>query len=137
MRMTHKRTGAKRSACRAFTLIELTLVIIIISVLAATVMPRFFGRSEQARIAAAKLDIKTISTGIEMFELDTGRYPQDIKDLRTNPGIDTWKGPYLKKDPKDPWAREYEYSLQGSEGKDYKVCTKGPSEEKTEDDICE
>jgi len=121
---------------KAFTLIELMLVVIIIGVLAAMVMPRLVGRSEQARVAAAKADITTISLALDLFEMDIGYYPDTLDDLRKKPGAgDLWKGPYLKKDPKDPWGREYEYEKASEEG-DYKLCSKGPDEEKSEDDIC-
>jgi general secretion pathway protein G len=112
------------------------LVVIIIGVLAAMVMPRLVGRSEQARVAAAKADITTISLALDLFEMDIGYYPDTLDDLRKNPGVgDLWKGPYLKKDPKDPWGRAYEYEKATEEG-DYKLCSEGSNEEKSEDDIC-
>jgi general secretion pathway protein G len=113
---------------KCFTLIELMLVVIIIGVLAAMVVPRLVGRSEQARVAAAKADIDA--------KMDVGHYPNDLKELRTDPGVAGWKGPYLKKDPKDPWGRDYDYKLESETGKDYKLCSKGPSEANSEDDIC-
>ncbi|MFA4843035.1 MAG: type II secretion system major pseudopilin GspG [Candidatus Omnitrophota bacterium] len=119
-----------------FTLIELMLVVIIIGVLAAMVMPRLVGRSEQARSAAAKADINAnIALALDMFEMDTGHYPDKLSDLRTNPSLTNWKGPYLKKDPKDPWGRDYDYEKL-EDAKDYKLCSKGPHENKSEDDIC-
>jgi general secretion pathway protein G len=124
---------------KGFTLIELMLVVIIISVLAAMVMPRLVGRSEQARIAAAKADINAnISLALDMFEMDTGHYPDKLDDLRANPGLgDKWKGPYLKKDPKDPWGRLYTYErTSGEAAKDYKLCSKGPDENKPDGAIC-
>ena len=99
-----------------FTLIELLLVITIISVLAAVVVPRFFGRSQEARIVAARQTIVgTFGIALDLFEQDTGRYPRDDEGLRAlveNPQITNWRGPYLKSAsvPPDPWGNEYKYS---------------------------
>jgi general secretion pathway protein G len=113
------------------------LVVIIIGVLAAMVMPRLVGRSEQARIAAAKADINAnIALALDMFEMDVGHYPNSLDELMqkgSNP--DSWKGPYLKKKAIDPWGRPYEYKL-GGDGKSYQLCSKGPDEGKADDDIC-
>lgn len=110
---------------KAFTLIELLLVITIISVLAAVVVPRFFGRSQEARIVAARQTIVgSFGLALDMFEQDTGRYPRSDEGLQTlvnNPQIRNWKGPYLRvaSVPLDPWGNEYKYSypseLTGSE----------------------
>lgn len=128
----------KKGAKQGFTLIELMLVVIIIGVLAAMVMPRMVGRSEQARSAAAKADIDAnIALALDMFEMDSGHFPDRLEDLRTNPELgDSWKGPYLKKEPKDPWGRPYKYERSAGSAKDYKLCSGGADEGKAEDDIC-
>ena len=128
-----------RQTKKSFTLIELMLVVIIIGVLAAMVMPRLVGRSEQARTFAAKADINAnIALALDMFEMDIDHFPEKLSDLRTNPGLgDKWKGPYLKKDPKDPWGKPYIYErTSGEAGKDYKLCSKGPDENKADGAIC-
>jgi len=123
-----------------FTLIELMLVVIIIGVLAAMVMPRLVGRSQEARIARANADIATISMALDMFELHNGRFPsteEGLGALRTNPAsLPSWKGPYLKKDPKDPWGKSYLYKSPGEHNSDYDLYSEGPNgSEGDNDDI--
>ncbi|HUW82200.1 MAG TPA: type II secretion system major pseudopilin GspG [Phycisphaerae bacterium] len=110
-------TGGRRTG--AFTLVELLLVVTIIGVLAALVMPRFFGRSQQARIVAAKQEIVgTLGVALDLFEQDTGRYPSTEEGLRvliSAPAQGTvlgWSGPYIKSAsvPLDPWGQEYHYT---------------------------
>lgn len=119
---------------KGFTLIELMLVVIILGVLVAMVVPRFAGRSEQARQAAAKTDIEaSIAVALDLYELDNGMYPtteQDLKALRTKPGSNpvppNWKGPYIKKTPIDPWGREYVYTSPGVHNtEDYDLASWG------------
>jgi general secretion pathway protein G len=110
-----------------FTLIEILLVIIIIGILAAMVIPRLAGRSEQARQAAAQADIEgNISLALDLYELDNGRYPttqQGLEALLTEPESmpipENWNGPYLKKRPVDPWGRPYLYECPGSHNPTY------------------
>ena len=109
---------AAGGAHRAFTLIELLLVLVILAVLAAVVVPKFTGRSEQARKAAATTDIKMLETALENFEVDNGRYPttdEGLGALITPPAqVRAWGGPYLKKGmPVDPWGRPYGYRFPG------------------------
>ena len=114
------------------------LVVIIIGILAAMVMPRLVGRSEQSRVAAAKADINAnLALALDLFEMDIGHYPGSLEELmQKGSNSDNWKGPYLKKAPIDPWGRPYKYERASSEGGDYKLCSDGPSDGKAEDDIC-
>jgi general secretion pathway protein G len=122
-------------ALHGFTLIELLLVITIISVLAAVVMPRFFGRSQEARIVAARQSIVgTFGVALDLFEQDTGRYPagdEGLLALIQNPQVSNWHGPYLKTTsiPLDPWGNQYRYTypgeLTGSEFL-YDIVSAGP-----------
>ncbi len=72
-----------------FTLIELLVVMVIIGLLAALVGPRFIRQEEKAKIKAAKAQIELLSTALDTFRLDVGRYPsteEGLEALRTKPG---------------------------------------------------
>lgn len=103
---------------RAFTLIELLLVLVILATLAVLVVPRFTRRSEQARITGARTDIANIEIALDAFEVDCGRFPTTEEGLRAlleQPGgVTGWQGPYLKRgSPKDPWGNPYMYRQPG------------------------
>ncbi len=124
-----------------FTLIELMLVVIIISALAAMVLPRLAGRSEQARIAAANADIRAnIATALKLYELDNGQFPISSEGLQAllskPPSASNWNGPYLEKEPVDPWGREYVYKSPGQHRpQDYDLFSLGKDGQPSEDDI--
>jgi general secretion pathway protein G len=104
-----------------FTLIELLVVMIIIGLLAALVGPRFIRQEEKAKVKAAKAQIELLSTALDTFRLDVGRYPtsqEGLEALRTQPGgVERWDGPYLKKEvPADPWGKPYVYKSPGDHG---------------------
>ena len=107
---------------RGFSLIELVVVITILSVLAAIVVPRVAGRSEDARRAKAVADVESIGLALDLFAADNGRYPtgeQGLAALRETPVAAptprAWNGPYLKKElPLDPWGRPYLYQSPGN-----------------------
>ena len=118
------------NSAKGFTLIELMLVVIIIGVLVSMVVPRLVGRSEEARISAAKADINAnISVALDLYELDNGRYPstqEGLAALMIKPvSAVNWKGPYLKRKPVDPWGSEYAYRFPGGRSTDYDLYSFG------------
>ncbi|MFH1740866.1 MAG: type II secretion system protein GspG, partial [bacterium] len=105
---------------RAFTLVELLLVVTIIGILAGAVLINISGQSKRARIQRAKSDITSIETGLSLYEMAIGEYPEDLQDLIEDPGIEGWSGPYFKKKSiLDPWGNEYQYSYPGQYGVEY------------------
>lgn len=127
-----------------FTLIELLLVLVILGILAAIVVPKFAGRGEDARRAAAKTQIESFSTALKMFEVDNGYFPRG-KDglmslLKPPSEAPSWKGPYLDDKgglPNDPWGRAYLYECPGKHNTSgYDISSAGfDGRENTEDDI--
>lgn len=112
-----------------FTLIELMIVLFILGLLAALVAPRLMGRVGKAKQKAAQAQIQMLSTALDLFHLDVGRYPTDdegLKVLVQKPdNLPQWSGPYLDKGvPKDPWGREYIYKFPGEHGT-YDLSTLG------------
>lgn len=120
-----------RRAMRGFTLIELLLVLVILGILAAIVVPKFSGRTEQARITAAKTQISSFGTALDAFEVDNGYYPKGrngLTDLVQQPrDAQNWRGPYLKDIPKDPWNNDYVYESPGRYNtSSYDIMSMGP-----------
>ena len=120
------------SLARAFTLVEMLLVLVILAVLAAIVIPKFTGRSQQAKETAAKSQISNFELALDAFEVDSGFYPQGSAGLNAlvdqPSGAQNWKGPYLKKGvPLDPWGNPYVYAYPGKNNvKGYDLMSVGP-----------
>lgn len=126
---------ARRSAMlgRALTLIELLLVLVILTALAAIVVPKFTKRSEQAKLTAARTDISNIEVALDAYEVDCGHYPSPDEGglealIRQPSGVQAWQGPYLKKGlPKDPWGNLYTYHCPGQHNSSsYDLYSFGP-----------
>jgi general secretion pathway protein G len=131
-----------RNHRHGFTLIELLLVLVILGILAAIVVPKFAGRTEQARQTAAVSQIATFGTALDAFEVDNGFYPKGkngLQDLVEQPqNAQNWRGPYLKSQvPVDPWGNPYLYECPGRNNpSSYDLMSMGPDgREGGDDDI--
>lgn len=108
---------------KAFTLIELMVVILILAILAALVVPRLINKTGDAKRAKAISDISAFRSMLQNFHIDTDRYPtteEGLQALVTPPAnANNWKGPYSDKAiPPDPWGNPYVYTFPGAEGND-------------------
>ncbi|MFY9941201.1 MAG: type II secretion system major pseudopilin GspG [Desulfobacterales bacterium] len=111
---------------KGFTMIELMVVIVILGILAAIIAPKLVGRTDEARITKAKVDITNLETALKLYKLDNGVYPgteQGLQALVEAPETGTaprnWReGGYLEKNrvPKDPWGNEFVYLSPGVYG---------------------
>jgi general secretion pathway protein G len=108
-----------QSGSPGFTLIEMLVVLVIIGLVMGLVGPRVLAYLTEARIKAAKLQIEAFSSSLDLFYLDTGRYPASSEGLQAlikRPGnLANWNGPYLKSAtvPADPWGHDYLYRSPG------------------------
>ncbi|PIE71213.1 MAG: type II secretion system protein GspG [Deltaproteobacteria bacterium] len=120
----------QRKNNNGFTLIELLIVMVILGMLAALVGPKIFGKSDKAKLEAAKAQIGLFEAGLDLYRLDMGAYPttsQGLKALRERPsaGDSKWDGPYLKKEiPTDPWGNDFIYRSPGEHG-DFDILSYG------------
>ena len=108
-----------------FTLIEVLLVVAILGILATIVVVNFGGKQEKAMIRACRTSIAAICTAVDMYEVDTGRYPSGLQQLIQSSGEPNWSGPYIKSGgvPVDPWGQEFQYTVSDNS---YKVTSPGP-----------
>jgi general secretion pathway protein G len=109
-------------ALRGFTLLELLVVLVILGMLAALAGPRVMKYISSSKTDTAKLQVEQLSSALDMYKLEVGRYPntqEGLQALVVAPGGTTnWNGPYLKKNsvPKDPWGADYHYESPGQHG---------------------
>jgi general secretion pathway protein G len=105
-----------------FTLIEILVVITIIALIMSLVGPRVLNYLAESKVKAAKIQIQSLGSALDLFNLDTGRYPstgEGLTALVQSPGtIPSWNGPYLKGGvvPNDPWGHPYVYRSPGEHG---------------------
>lgn len=103
-----------------FTILELLVVMGIIAMLAGIVGPRVMKHLGDSKTKAAKVQIEDLAAALDMYKLDSGKYPKSLVGLVEKPAESKrWNGPYLRKTkvPKDPWLQDYRYVTPGEHGK--------------------
>jgi len=105
---------------KAFTLVELMIVVVIIGILAATILPSVIGHKAEAQIGAAKADVSELESAVERFYVNMDRYPtteEGLKVLVDPPATEdakSWRGPYIKMLRDDPWGTPIQYRYPGT-----------------------
>jgi general secretion pathway protein G len=112
----HRSDRSKIASDAGYTLTEMLVVIVIISLIAAVLTPSLLGQLARARVKTASLQLESTATSLDLFKDDIGRYPtqaEGLPALVTDPGVQGWLGPYLKssKALNDPWGRPLTYLL--------------------------
>jgi general secretion pathway protein G len=111
-----------RNAQRGMTLIEILVVLVLLGIVMGIVAGNFIGQGEEAKRKAAAIEITQIGNSLDLFKLETGRYPTSQEGLQAlvaaPAGLANWNGPYWKKGalPKDPWGNEYKLTVPGAKG---------------------
>ncbi|MGB7258673.1 MAG: type II secretion system major pseudopilin GspG [Pseudolabrys sp.] len=128
LRANYRRLALAGSS--GFTLIEMLVVLVIIGLIMGLVGPRVLNYLTEARVKAARLQIEALSSSLDLYYLDTGRYPttsEGLTALVRRPGnMAGWNGPYVKGGivPEDPWKHDYIYRSP-AEGAPYEIISLG------------
>jgi general secretion pathway protein G len=112
--------GLRRGDEAGFTLVEMMVVIVIIGLLATIVIINVMPAADRAAVTKARADISTLEQGIEMFRLDTMRYPTTEEGLQA-----LVTGNHIRRLPNDPWNRPYLYAAPGQNGRPFSISTLG------------
>jgi general secretion pathway protein G len=107
---------------QGFTLVEMLVVITIIGLIMGLIGPRVLNYLSESKVKAAKIQLQSFSSALDLFYLDAGRFPSTSEGLaalvQRTPGVAAWNGPYLKGGnvPNDPWSHPYLYRSPGERG---------------------
>src|SRR6201997_4044406 len=129
-RWRQQRARASRTAEAGFTLVEMLVVITIIGLIMSLVGPRVLNYLGESKVKAARIQIQSFSSALDLFYLDAGRYPSSAEGLaalvKPTAGLTSWNGPYLKGGavPNDPWGKPYVYRSPG-ERSAYEIISYG------------
>lgn len=124
-------TRAPGGASAGYTLVEMLVVLTIISLILGLVGPRVLGYLGESRVKAARLQIESFGSALDLFFLDTGRYPiaaEGLEALVARPaGVEIWNGPYVKggRIPADPWGHPYQYRAAPDRNPPYEISSFG------------
>src|SRR5271169_6107920 len=112
----------RRTDQQGFTLVEMLVVITIIGLIMGLIGPRVLNYLSESKVKAAKIQLQSFSSALDLFYLDAGRFPSTAEGLtalvQRTPGVAAWNGPYLKGGnvPNDPWNHPYLYRAPGERG---------------------
>lgn len=135
--MTHTHTAergitrARSSGTDGYTLIEMLVVLTIISLIVGLVGPRVLNYLSELRVKTAKLQIENFGSALDLFYMDTGRYPttsEGLAALVQRPSdVEVWNGPYVKgaRLPLDPWGNNYQYHSPVNNLPPYEIISLG------------
>ncbi len=131
-----------KNVSKGFTLIEVMVVVVILSILATFIVPKIMSKPEQARITQARQNIRILETALNLYKLDNFQYPSTDQGLEAlvskpsgTPEPKNWnRDGYIERLPKDAWGNEYQYLSPGTHGK-IDIFSLGPDGIASDDDI--
>jgi general secretion pathway protein G len=124
------RSRSRKESERGFTLVEILVVITIIALIMSLVGPRVLNYLTESKVKAAKIQMQSFSSALDLLYLDTGRYPSSAEGLavlvKPTSAMAGWNGPYLKGGnvPNDPWGKPYLYRSPTERAK-YEIMSYG------------
>ncbi len=146
--MLHKTNRRRPASARAFTLIEILIVIAIMVILGGIVAVNVVGARKSSKVDVAKIEMNNIRDALEQFNVAFDRYPTEdegLEALWSREVLETedesiidqkWRS-FLKKPIRsDQWGNEWQYVIPSEHGADYDLWSYGQDgEDGTDDDI--